>query len=185
MFLKVLLLVFNFIYLIFILNLESNPLFASLLPDVVRCFSLYFDIGLLGVKQRPTITMAFSYLMEKRNQLLTVKTASIYFSYLNKLDGINKNFIANISNIQFIPLSGLITFYYSEAQLVFPLDIFFVFITILFYLLTYYIQLGSPECAASFGIFTLNIKCSLKCKRCNRKKVPFFFFVQYRLSIML
>jgi hypothetical protein len=30
-------------------------------------------------------------------------------------------------------------FIYSEAQLVFPLDIFFVFITILFYLLTYYI----------------------------------------------
>jgi len=78
---------------------------------------LYFDIGLIGVKQRPSITMAFTYLMEKRNQLLTVKTASIYFSYLNKLDGINKNFIANISNIQFIPLSGLIRFYLNKLFL--------------------------------------------------------------------
>jgi len=100
-----------FFFLILILNLESNPLFASLLPDVIRCFSLYFDIDLIGVKQRPPITMAFSYLMEKRNQLLNIKTASKYFSYLNKLDGINKHFILNISNIQFIPLSGL-SFYY-------------------------------------------------------------------------
>ncbi len=49
--------------------------------------------------------MAFNYLIEKRNQLLNVSIASKYFSYLNKLDGLNKTFIQNISNIQFIPLS--------------------------------------------------------------------------------
>ncbi len=44
--------------------------------------------------------------MEKRNQLLNIETAPKYFSYLNKLDGLNKTFIQNISNIQFIPLPG-------------------------------------------------------------------------------
>jgi hypothetical protein len=50
--------------------------------------------------------MAFNSLMEKRNQLLNIETAPKYFSYLNKLDGLNKTFIQNISNIQFIPLPG-------------------------------------------------------------------------------
>jgi len=90
---------------------EINPLFPSLLPDVIRCFSLYFDIHLIGVKQSPSIIEAFHLLMEKKNQLLKYENASKYFSYLNKLDGINKTFIQNISNIQFIPLSGWIYFY--------------------------------------------------------------------------
>jgi hypothetical protein len=90
---------------------EMNPLFPSLLPDVIRCFSLYFDINLIGVKQSPSIIEAFHLLMEKKNQLLKFENASKYFSYLNKLDGINKTFIQNISNIQFIPLSGWILFY--------------------------------------------------------------------------
>ena len=51
--------------------------------------------------------MAFSTLMERRNDLLTVESASKYFSYLNQLDGLNKTFIQNLSNIQFIPLAGL------------------------------------------------------------------------------
>lgn len=48
--------------------------------------------------------MGFNYLIEKRNELLNVETASKYFSYLNKLDGLNKRFIQNLSNISFIPL---------------------------------------------------------------------------------
>ncbi|CAF4300671.1 unnamed protein product [Rotaria sp. Silwood2] len=85
---------------------ESGPLCPSLLPEVLRCFSKYFDIGLLGVKQRPLLSIAFDILMEKRNQLLNVESASIYFSYFNKLDGLNRTFIERISNRAFIPLPG-------------------------------------------------------------------------------
>ncbi|CAF4923582.1 unnamed protein product, partial [Rotaria sp. Silwood1] len=85
---------------------EPGPLCPSLLPDVLRCFSQYFDIGLLGVKHRPLLSVAFDILMERRNQLLTVESASIYFSYLNKLDGLNRTFIQKISNRAFIPLPG-------------------------------------------------------------------------------
>jgi hypothetical protein len=92
--------------------LESNPLFPSLVEDVLRCFSLYMDISLIGVKQRPTLPMAFNLLIENRNQLLNLQTAPLYFSYLNQLDGINKTFIQNISNIPFIPLTGRISFVY-------------------------------------------------------------------------
>jgi hypothetical protein len=73
---------------------------------------LNFDIGLIGVKQRPSLSMAFNTLMENKNQLLTLQTASKYFSYLNKLDGLNQTFIQKISNIPFIPLSGLSFYYY-------------------------------------------------------------------------
>jgi len=45
--------------------------------------------------------------MEKRKELLTVETAPKYFSYFNKLDGLNRPFIQRISNIPFIPLPGL------------------------------------------------------------------------------
>ncbi|CAF1073633.1 unnamed protein product [Rotaria sordida] len=85
---------------------EPGPLCPSLLPDVLRCFSQYFDIGLLGVKQRPPLAMAFDILMERRNQLLTVESAPTYFSYFNKLEGLNRAFIQRISNRAFIPLPG-------------------------------------------------------------------------------
>ncbi|CAF3497440.1 unnamed protein product [Adineta steineri] len=84
---------------------EEGPLCASLLPDVIQCFSQYFDIGLLGVKHRPPISFAFDILMEKRNDLLNIQTAPIYFSYLNKLDGLNRIFIQKLSTISFIPLT--------------------------------------------------------------------------------
>ncbi|CAF4914506.1 unnamed protein product, partial [Rotaria sp. Silwood2] len=82
-----------------------SPLFPSLLPDVIRCFSKYFNIDLLGVKKHPPLSVAFDVLMEKRNQLLTFQTAKQYFAYFNTLDGLNTTFIEYISNIAFIPLS--------------------------------------------------------------------------------
>ncbi|CAF4854390.1 unnamed protein product [Rotaria sp. Silwood1] len=84
---------------------ELSPLFPSLLPDVIRCFSRYFNIDLLGIKNHPSLSMAFEALMKKRNQLLNSQTATKYFSYFNKLDGLNTTFIQKISNIPFIPLS--------------------------------------------------------------------------------
>lgn len=93
------------------IKIESGPLCPSLLPDVIRCFSQYFDISLIGVKQRPQISIVFEILMEKRNELLNVDTAPIYFSYFNKLDGLNKIFIQKISNKSFIPLAGLFIYY--------------------------------------------------------------------------
>ncbi|CAF1040266.1 unnamed protein product [Rotaria sordida] len=83
---------------------ELSPLFPTLLPDVIRCFSRYFNIDLLGIKNHPSLSMAFDVLMEKRNQLLTSQTATKYFSYFKKLDGLNTTFIQRISNIPFIPL---------------------------------------------------------------------------------
>ncbi|CAF4112088.1 unnamed protein product [Rotaria sp. Silwood2] len=84
---------------------RPSPLFPSLLPDVIRCFSKYFNIDLLGVKKHPPLSVAFDVLMEKRNQLLTFQTAKQYFAYFNILDGLNTAFIEYISNIAFIPLS--------------------------------------------------------------------------------
>lgn len=52
--------------------------------------------------------MAFEVLMEKRNQLLNFQTAPKYFSYFNKLDGLNTKFTQRVSSIQFIPLPGLL-----------------------------------------------------------------------------
>ena len=74
-------------------QLEPGPLCPSLLPEVLRCFSHCFDVSLLGVKYCPQLETAFAILMEKRHQLLTAETAPIYFSYLNKLSGLNKAFI--------------------------------------------------------------------------------------------
>ncbi|CAF1463258.1 unnamed protein product [Adineta ricciae] len=89
---------------------ESGPLCPSLLPEVLRCFQHHFDIGLLGVKYRPSLPVAFDVLMGKRNQLLTDETAPKYFSYLNKLDGLNRLFIEKVSTIAFIPLPGTKTY---------------------------------------------------------------------------
>ncbi|CAF4311774.1 unnamed protein product [Rotaria sp. Silwood2] len=85
---------------------EPGPLCPSLLPDVLRCFSQWFDISLLGVKYRPQLETAFDILMDKRYQLLTAESAPTYFSYLNKLDGLSKAFIQNVANKSFIPLPG-------------------------------------------------------------------------------
>ncbi|CAF3429660.1 unnamed protein product [Rotaria socialis] len=101
---------------------ELSPLFPSLLPDVIRCFSQYFNMELLGVKNHPTLPMAFEVLMEKRNQLLTFQTASKYFAYFNKLDGLNTKFIQRISTIPFIPLSEN-KFYAKISQVFIPTKI--------------------------------------------------------------
>ncbi|UJR19550.1 hypothetical protein I4U23_022680 [Adineta vaga] len=98
---------------------ESNPLCSTLLPDVLRYFSRCFDISLLGIKSRPDLETAFDSLMNKRNEILTVETASKYFSYLNKLDGLNKTFIDRISKESFIPLQGLTSSSYSLPSQVF------------------------------------------------------------------
>ncbi|CAF4313694.1 unnamed protein product, partial [Adineta steineri] len=85
---------------------ETSPLFPSLLPDVIRCFSHCFDISLLGIKSRPDLQIAFDILIDKQYEILTIESASLYFSYLNKLDGLNKTFIENISKKSFIPYSS-------------------------------------------------------------------------------
>ncbi|CAF0737424.1 unnamed protein product [Adineta steineri] len=85
---------------------ETSPLFPSLLPDVIRCFSHCFDISLLGIKSRPDLQIAFDILIDKQYEILTIESAPLYFSYLNKLDGLNKTFIENISKKSFIPYSS-------------------------------------------------------------------------------
>lgn len=81
-----------------------NPFFPSLLVDVVRLLSSSMDPLVLGIRVRPNISMAFTFLLERRTQLLTEENLPKYFSYLNKLDGINKKFIQDISQVSFIPL---------------------------------------------------------------------------------
>lgn len=85
---------------------ELNPFFPSLIPDAIRCLTIFIDLSLIGIKPRPNISMAFHYLLERKSQLLTVENVPKYFSYLNKLDGLNKKFIENLSKISFIPLPG-------------------------------------------------------------------------------
>ncbi|CAF1549296.1 unnamed protein product [Adineta ricciae] len=103
---------------------ELNPLCPSLLPKVMRCFSHCFDISLLGIKSRPDLQTAFDVLMDKRDRILTVESAPIYFSYLNKLEGLNRTFTEKAASKFFIPLSNS----YSKPSQVFirssniPLD---------------------------------------------------------------
>ncbi len=47
------------------------------------------------------------------------------------------------------------------------------------YFSTLTIQPESPERAASFSIFVLQIICSLQCEKCIRKKVTFIFTTEY------
>ncbi|CAF4240435.1 unnamed protein product, partial [Adineta steineri] len=74
---------------------ETIPLSPSLLPDVIRYFSHY----------------------KKQYEILTIESASLYFSYLNKLDGLNKTFIENVSKKSFIPYSS--SSYYSKPSQIF------------------------------------------------------------------
>ncbi|CAF1417698.1 unnamed protein product [Adineta steineri] len=85
---------------------DESPLCATLLPDVVQLFEEHFNIGLLGVKDRPTLTVAFDILMEKKEDILNVQSAAKIFAYMNELDGLSRPLIERISKLAFIPLQG-------------------------------------------------------------------------------
>jgi hypothetical protein len=88
------------------LLLDESPLFASPLPKVIKLLISYFDISLIGVKQRPSLDIAFKMLMKVKNDILTEQTASKLFAYLNTLEGLTNNIIKVISSSSFIPLQG-------------------------------------------------------------------------------
>ncbi|CAF1595404.1 unnamed protein product [Rotaria magnacalcarata] len=88
---------------------SSNPLYGTLLPEVVQLFEKHFNISLLGITEHPTLTQAFDIVMERKTELLTIESACHIFSYLNGLDGLNQVFIKRLSNIAFIPLEGVST----------------------------------------------------------------------------
>ncbi len=79
---------------------------ATLLPSVVQLFEEHFNISLLGVKDRPTLTTAFDILMEKKEEILNVQTAPKIFAYMNELDGLSRPLIERVSKLAFIPLEG-------------------------------------------------------------------------------
>ncbi|UJR22115.1 hypothetical protein I4U23_025179 [Adineta vaga] len=85
---------------------DESPLCATLLPDVVQLFEEHFNIGLLGVKDRPTLTIAFDILMEKKEKILNVQSASKIFAYMNELDGLSRPLIERVAKLAFIPLEG-------------------------------------------------------------------------------
>jgi len=87
-------------------------LFPTPIPAVIKLLKSHFDISLIGVKERPTLAVAFKMLMKIKNDLLTVQTASKLFAYLSTLDGFNRNLINSISECAFIPLQGLCIFNY-------------------------------------------------------------------------
>ncbi|CAF1131373.1 unnamed protein product [Adineta steineri] len=89
--------------------LKSNPLYATLLPEVVKLFEKYHIIPLLGIKEQPTLTQAFDTVIERKTELLTINSAGEIFAYLNGLEGLNQTFIKHLSNIAFIPLHGVST----------------------------------------------------------------------------
>lgn len=77
---------------------------ATLLPNVVQLFEDQFNIALIGVKDRPTLSIAFDILMEKKEQILTVQSAPKIFAYMNDLDGLSRPLIERVSKLAFIPL---------------------------------------------------------------------------------
>jgi hypothetical protein len=82
-------------------------LFPTPIPAVIKLFKPCVDISLMGVKQRPTLDLAFEMLKKRNNDILTIQTASTLFAYLNTLDGLNGNLLNSISIYSFIPLQGL------------------------------------------------------------------------------
>ncbi|CAF2972551.1 unnamed protein product [Rotaria sp. Silwood2] len=89
---------------------DTNPLCATLLPEVTKLFNKHFKISLLGIKTHPTLPQAFDILMERKNELFMLEWAREIFAYLNGLDGLNQQFIKHLSNIAFIPVPGTSTF---------------------------------------------------------------------------
>ncbi|CAF3997273.1 unnamed protein product [Rotaria sp. Silwood2] len=85
---------------------DESPLCATLLSDVVQLFEEHFNVALLGVKDRPTLTIAFDILMEKKEEILNVETAPKIFAYMNELDGLSRPLIERVSKLAFIPLEG-------------------------------------------------------------------------------
>ncbi|CAF5153467.1 unnamed protein product, partial [Rotaria sp. Silwood1] len=71
-----------------------------------QLFEEHFNIALLGIKDRPTLTVAFDILMEKKEEILNIETAPKIFAYMNQLDGLSRPLIERISKLAFIPLEG-------------------------------------------------------------------------------
>jgi hypothetical protein len=69
-------------------------------------FEEHFNIALLGVKERPTLTIAFDILMEKKEEILNIQSAANIFAYMNALDGLSRPLIERVSKLAFIPLEG-------------------------------------------------------------------------------
>ena len=78
------------------------------LARVVDLFKEHCDLSSLGVKDQPTLTVAFEILMERKNEILRSHdwTCTV-FSYLKKIDGLNVQFKEEIAKLAFIPLAGL------------------------------------------------------------------------------
>ena len=58
------------------------------------------------MKDRPTLSIAFDILMEKKEEILTVQSAPKIFAYMNELDGLSRPLIERVSKLAFIPLAG-------------------------------------------------------------------------------
>jgi hypothetical protein len=91
----------------FSLLLDSNPLCACPLPQVTNLFQQHFDLSLLGVKDEPTLKVAFEILMEKKSEVLTsLEWTGAVFAYMCDLEGMGYVLNKEISQMAFIPLSG-------------------------------------------------------------------------------
>ncbi|CAF1632161.1 unnamed protein product, partial [Rotaria sordida] len=85
---------------------DKSPLCTTLLPNVIQLFEEHFNISLLGIKDRPTLTIAFDILMKNKQKILNIETAPKIFAYMNELDGLSRSLIERISKFAFIPLKG-------------------------------------------------------------------------------
>ena len=95
--------------MIYFFLLDINPLTPSPLPQVVILFQQYFDLSLLGLKDVPSLRMAFEILMEKKDEVLrSFEWTSIVFAYMNGLGGMDASLREGIAKLAFIPLRGCI-----------------------------------------------------------------------------
>ena len=101
-------------------KLVSNPLCGTLLTEVVDLFEEYFNLSLLGIRDRPTLTVAFDILMAKKEKILNVHSAREIFTFMNDLDGLSRPFIERISKFSFIPLEGSDDFFRPSQVFIRP-----------------------------------------------------------------
>ncbi len=72
-------------------------------------FENYFNLSLLGLKEKPTLKVALGLLIERKDEILTsFGWTRAVFAYMNGLEGMGMALNEEISTLNFIPLRGCI-----------------------------------------------------------------------------
>ncbi len=73
----------------------------------MHLFRSYFDLSQLGVKDKPSLALAFEILMERKDEILTsFEWTRQVFAYMKNLEGLSVQLKEYIANLAFIPIQS-------------------------------------------------------------------------------